>query len=644
MCGFVVQFALAGASAERAVVERMNAAIAHRGPDDDGYHFDGAVGFGFRRLAILDLSPAGHQPMTSADGQVTLVFNGEIYNYAELREELKARGHRFKSSGDSEVLLAAYCEWGEHCLERLNGMWAFVLHDRRSGKLFGSRDRFGIKPLYYHRGTDQVLLASEIKAIRDSGRCPVSANQRVAAAFLLEGRLDDSAETFYEGIVQLPAAHAFTVARDGTWKSWRYWSVEDSPAIDASDPAQAFAELFEDSMRLHMRSDVPVAVHLSGGLDSTAILCAAARLRGARAPALQTFSYVSPEYDESRYIADTLAQTGAESIRLRADPLQLWESAADVIHVQDEPMHSMTPLIGYALMRLTATSGIKVILNGQGADETLAGYPSYFKHYWHGLLSQARIPELWRELGEFTAAHGGDRGAVLATQLRHFMMLHLGRLPGYRSAASRRKRVRARSHPWFVESLTRGLDDGGFDHETPDLNAALARSISRDPLPLYLRIEDRNSMAHSIEARVPFLDHRLVSFAYRLPDRWKLRGQWNKFVLRQGMTGRIPESVRTRVDKMGFPYPAAAWMRGVLREPMLDVLHSRSTRERGIYKLPQIMLDLDRHRDGGVDVSLDLFRIAQYELWAQLRTESRPPTGASSPRRASTVANAVHAS
>ncbi len=228
MCGLVVMLGLAGRPADAAVLSRMARSIAHRGPDDSGLYLHQQVGFGFRRLAILDLSPAGHQPMCSEDGQLVIVFNGEIYNYIELREELRAAGHCFRSTSDTEVLLAAYRQWGPECLGRLNGMWAFVIHDRRRGVLFGARDRFGVKPLFVHRGKDYWLFASEVKAILASGCYVRETNWQVAADFLLHGKLDETPATFYAGIEQVPPGCAFEIRLDGTWRQWRYWSLPDS--------------------------------------------------------------------------------------------------------------------------------------------------------------------------------------------------------------------------------------------------------------------------------------------------------------------------------------------------------------------------------------------------------------------------------
>jgi asparagine synthase (glutamine-hydrolysing) len=301
MCGIVAIVASKPLPAQGATLAQMLAVIRHRGPDDEGVHCNGGVAFGFRRLSILDLSVLGHQPMSTPDGAVTIVFNGEIYNFVELRRELEARGHAFLSRSDTEVLLHAYLEWGTDCLTRLNGMWAFLIHDARTGTVFGSRDRFGIKPLYRYERDGVMLFGSEIKSIVASGLYQRSPNLAVAAAFLAEGRLDESDETFYAGIHRIPAAAAFEVDAAGRYREWRYWRLDDAASIPAgSDVVSRFAELFEDAVRVHMRSDVPVGIHLSGGLDSTSIACASARVRrdaDARGPLL-VFSYITPEFDE----------------------------------------------------------------------------------------------------------------------------------------------------------------------------------------------------------------------------------------------------------------------------------------------------------------------------------------------------------
>ena len=620
MCGLVALLRLDGGLADPVQLGRMTDIIRHRGPDDDGYFLSGPVGLGFRRLSILDLSPAGHQPMTYGGADVTIVFNGEIYNYVELREELARLGHQFRSNGDTEVLLHAYLQWGNDCVTHLNGMWAFVIYDSRSNRLFGSRDRFGIKPLYRYLTKGQAFFTSEIKAIRASGEYKAKTNWRVAADFLVEGRLDETNESFYEGIVQVGAGCAFELSLDGKYREWQYWSLKQGVTQSNDDPAAHYAALFEDAVRLHMRSDVPVAVHLSGGLDSTSIICASARIRtelGANDP-LMAYYYMSKEFDETAYIDATLAQTGAQMERLETDPRVFWDDLPKMLWYQDEPVHSMTAAVGYQLMRLTASRGLKVVLNGQGADETAAGYPSYFVNYWHSLLRAGRLQAAWSEVAGHSKSHGRSPGAVFVRQLQFLARTFFARSSVYRSLAQSRAAKLAHSNPWFTREVTGHLSSP-VDDVAPDyrLWPVLANSVSKNPLPLYLRVEDRNSSAHSIEVRVPFLDYRLVELLFRLPDNWRMRGPWNKFIQREAMRGRIPEMVRARVDKMGFPTSAQKWFAGPLYEPLRDLLSSQKTRERGIFRIEAAIADLDRHHRGEGAISAPVFEIAEFELWSR---------------------------
>lgn len=622
MCGIAVAIGLNGRPVERAAVERMAKSLLHRGPDDGGIYMEGAVGMGFRRLSILDLSAAGHQPMISQDGQHVLAFNGEIFNYVELREELRQLGYQFRSSGDSEVLLAAYREWGRECLPRLNGMWAFVIYDRRHRRLFGSRDRFGVKPLYYSRDNEVIQFASEIKALRASGYQRPGINWRTASKFLLEGRLDNQGETFYEGIEQVPPGSGFEVGLDGTWHQWIFWSLDALPQSISDDPAATFANLFEDSVRIRMRSDVPVGVCLSGGLDSTAIICAAARHRdensGAQPESLQAFCYMAKEFDESKYIADTLTQTHAQLRQLETSPAELWNDVRRLLWFQDEPVHTMTAVVGYQLMRLAASRGIRVVLNGQGADETIGGYSSYFQDYWVSLLQQGRVSAAWQAVTAYTGAHGGNSRVRMTEAASRCVSWEMYKISAYRKWAQARRQARLRQNPWFSTDLTKYFINEDVPPTSAALSSSLKQSVVSAPLPLYLRIEDRNSMAHSVEARLPFLDYRLVSFVCGLPDDWKVRGPWNKYVLREGMRGRIPESVRSRVDKMGFPTASKKWFAHDLYEPLRDILGSQAVRERGIYHAGALITDLDRHRRGEVDLSNRLFHVAEFEILSDL--------------------------
>jgi asparagine synthase (glutamine-hydrolysing) len=625
MCGFVGMVGLNGAAPDARAIERMAAAIQHRGPDDRGDFASGSVGFGFRRLSILDLSPAGHQPMISEDGQVVLVFNGEIYNYLELREELARLGHAFRSTGDSEVLLRAYLQWGHQCVGKFNGMWAFLIYDSRKGCVFGSRDRFGKKPLFRYRNGTHVLFASEIKSILASGLYRGGPNWALASRFLLQGTLDQletDTQTFYADIEHVPAGSAFEMDLTGTVREWRFYTLPAAMEPEPAEPDRTYAEIFEDAVRLRLRSDVPVGLFLSGGLDSTSIACAVARLRRDTAAdsvkPFYAFSCQSPGFDETAYIRDTVKRTGVELVPFHPDPLDLWSKIERLLWFQDEPVHSMVALITFELSRLAAERGVKVILNGGGADEYLAGYPNLFENYWYTVASEQGTGAAWREIKAYGVLHGAHPGGLFRRHLRRRLQAPLGRSASYRALSAWRRRRRLLSHPWFTRELVERLPREEQSFVEPTLEHALEQSMERAPLPFYLRMEDRNAMAHSIEARMPFLDYRLVSLAFQLPARWKMRGGLNKYLLRQAMRDRVPESVRSRPDKMGFPVPTEAWFAHELYEPTQDLLASQATRERGIYRVEAIRKDLESHRRGDTNVSRGAFNVIQFEMWSAI--------------------------
>lgn len=619
MCGLVGMLGLDGRQADAAILDRMAQSIAHRGPDDSGVYLHQQVGFAFRRLSILDLSPTGHQPMCSEDGQLVIVFNGEIYNYTELREELRAAGYCFRSTGDTEVLLAAYRHWGAGCLGRLNGMWAFVIHDRRRDVVFGARDRFGVKPLFVHRGKDCWLLASEVKAILASGLYVRATNWQVAAEFLIHGKLDETPATFFADIEQVPPGCAFEIRLDGSWRQWTYWSLSDIEPAPIPDVEEAVAELLEDAVRIRLRSDVPVGVCLSGGLDSTAIICAMARHRqggdvGQVAPLL-AFCYHDAAFDERAFIADTIAQTGALLRQTSLTPEAMWQSLAEVLWFQDEPIVSGAPIAGFHLMQLAASNGVKVVLDGQGGDEVFAGYSSYFDDYWYTLLRTGQAARAWREIQAFAAGHGRSAAPLFLRALGHRFHHQLRRCKPYRSLARWRRRRHVKQKHWFTPCVFERLGATDAGYQDPDLNAVLRRSVEQARLPHYLRLEDRNSMAHGLEARVPFMDYRLVSLAFRVPADRKIEGVWNKALLRRSLRGRIPEPVRTRVEKMGFPTSLHIWLTGALAEPLRDLLTSRAARERGIYNVDEMLTCLRNHPRIETEDALRLFYVAQFELW-----------------------------
>lgn len=620
MCGIAGMFSLDGSAGLRDSIQRMTDIMEHRGPDDSGTLVDGPFALGFRRLSILDLEPTGHQPMTSLDGSCTIIFNGEIYNYVELREKLIAKGYRFRSTGDTEVLLNAYCEWGEECLSMLNGMWAFLIYDRRRRILFGSRDRFGIKPMFIYRDSRTVLFASEIKCIRASGLYRTEINWPVAADFFARHMLDHTEDTFFSGIRHIVAGSYFTLSVDGRMDVRRFWSLPDVSEKDQASVIRDYADLFEDSVRLHKRSDVPLGVFLSGGIDSTSIICSLARIRDKELPPggaakLKAFSFMDPSFDETTFIADTIRQTSAELERVDYSAQEVWDDLPKVLWYHDEPVHSTTALIGFRLSKTAASHGIKVILNGQGADESAAGYERYFKGYWQSVLSELGFSALWREVSAFSSARPGKRSSLIARIVARRLGAQAYRIGWYNRFRVHRAFDREIGHPWFSRDFLSCLSARhARDVDSIYLDQMLRRSMSVSPLPLYLRIEDRNAMANSVEIRVPFLDYRLVELLFRSPGHFKMNGPYNKYIIRQAMSDRIPNSVSNRHDKMGFPSPADTWMADLERN-VRDVLNSRLASEIGIFDIASIRRDFEVHcRDGGA-IGQKIFNVLQFLLW-----------------------------
>ncbi len=618
MCGFVAIVSTSGQPVEEVVLSRAIARLAHRGPDGTGMLLEGSIGLGFRRLSIFDLTDAGRQPMESPDGRHVIVFNGAIYNFIELRSELQALGHPFRSTSDTEVLLAAWRQWGPDCLHRLNGMWAFLVLDRRERRIFGARDRFGVKPLFWRRDSAGLMFASEIKAIAAASATRLEIDRETIAEHIVEGRLDASERTFYRGVGRIAAGTAFEVDSSGHMRSWRYWSLDEAAAARElpREPAEEYAELFRDAVKLRMRSDVPVGVLLSGGLDSSSIMCAMGELLGpaeARAAPLFALCYQDPEFDESPYIAATLKQSDGTLSRLQTSPRQLWDALGEHLWHQDEPVHSFSSVVVFQLMQLAHRSGVKVLLNGQGADEVLGGYGSYFWDYWLELTQAGRFGDAARQIAAYARGHGvrsaGLLRRVCMLQLRQKLRL----LPGYAAIARNRRRHEVVRDGWLspdMQQLWSPTERGA----TGTLAGALRSSLEEAHLPLYLRTEDRNSMAHGVEVRLPFLDYRLVSLAFRLGNEWKLCREYTKILLREAMRERIPENVRTRVRKYGFPTGAASWFREELHGPLQDLLASRAVRESGLWDLQRIDRDLQRHQRGEVDLSGKLFDVVQLSL------------------------------
>jgi len=596
MCGIAGQYSLNGTPPDTQLLSAMSERLIHRGPDGEGTRICGKTGLVHRRLAIIDLSDEGLQPMTNEDGTLWLVFNGEIYNYVELREELVSVGHRFHSHSDTEVILHAYEEWGPDCISRFNGMWAFALWDERRQELFCSRDRFGIKPFYYTVAGGSFLFASEIKALLAHPEAGLHPDEQTLGTYLAWGVHDHSSLTMFTGISQLEPAHAMVVTAAGPQPPFRYWDVKVSSAIHSDIPdkeaASRLLAILRDATRIHLRSDVAVGTCLSGGIDSSTLTVLINTLIRDEAPASvgarqKTFSAIFSDkrFDESRYIDEIVAVTGVDAHRVEPTPQQLWDDIDRLVYLQDEPFGSLSIYAQYCVMRL-AQKDVKVVLDGQGADELLAGYLAYQGTY---IGSLARSFHWGTALGEVIGSlrhHGGFFRSA------------------FRQISERRKR----------RSLLKCRGET-VSRYAGNLDRVLYRELTSTNLPALLHYEDRNAMAFSIESRVPFLDYRFVEFAATLPLNQKIRNGVTKRALRAAIKGIVPDSIRCRMDKMGFVTPEEVWMKEDLRPFMLEVLSSDAFRARPYWDAAAVTQNYLAFLDGKSTYSPEIWRIICAELW-----------------------------
>jgi len=638
--------------------------IRHRGPDDEGWAAFGGADFaatcgggadtpaacysaalpyvpvsgasvptnailalGHRRLAILDVSPGGHQPMSYGDGRYWIVFNGEIYNHLELRRELESSGHRFASRSDTEVLLAAYAEWGQACLTRLEGMFAFVLVDRVDATLFAGRDRFGIKPLYYWLAPDRTLaFASEIKQFTVLPGWRAMINGQRVYDFLAWGILDHTDETMFRGVYQLRPGTSvrvdlrgpLAVGPEGRLESRKWYRLTGSPFAGGLEEAAAhFRERFEAAVRAHLRADVPVGSCLSGGLDSSSIVCVMndlLRREGVkgRQHAFSSCSAIA-RFDEREYVEQVARHTGIEAHYVYPDLGRLFDQLDRITWHQDEPFGSTSIFAQWSVFALAAESGVKVMLDGQGADEQLAGYQGYHGALYASLFRQLRWISLWREIRAARQVHGHGplwaikylADALLPAALRYPLRAMVGK-----ETAS----------PAWLDLQRLGAVPG--DPMRGEAGSALSigelsyRQLTRTNLQMLLHWEDRDSMAHSIEARVPFLDHKLVEFVLGLPDACKIHRGVTKRVLREGLRGVLPEAIRTRMSKLGFSTPEEHWMRKEAPETFRQAVQHAVAASQGVLRPEALRLAGDVLA-GRRPFDFTIWRMISFARWLQ---------------------------
>ncbi len=630
MCGIVGLVAPEGAIATAPPVRAMMNAVRHRGPDGEGCRLDGPCGLGHLRLSIIDQSPAAAQPMANEDGRLWLVFNGEIYNYVELTEELRAKGHLFRSRADSEVILHGFEEWGERCLDRFIGMWAFAVWDRKARTLFCARDRAGIKPFYYTMAGGAFHFASEIKALLALPEVPRRLDPARLGLFLKYHAKDFDERTCFEGISQLPPAHSLTL-RGGKLRVARYWSMPND--ADAGRPRAGtegpqggrFRALLEDSVRLHLRSDVPVGTCLSGGLDSSVLTWEAARQL--RSP-LRTFSIIYPgtAYDESRYVHAMLAAVpNLESHTDTPGGKDVFDVLRRTVRAFDEPTWGPAVYSWWHLMRLVASSHTKVVLGGQGSDELLAGYPAYYPTFLRQLALTGEWGTFRREAAIQAAAWGTGMAGLLRTLA----------IPLWPEPLRRLARGVGRGATFDDSYLSADFlggaalpDDRRVRKGFLTLREHLQCDFTATRLPELLHAEDRFSMAFGIESRTPFLHRGLVEFASRLPDHARLADGRTKVVLREAYRGRLPDEIVDRRDKMGYPTPGEYWLAEYAWEEVSDLFGSAAMTTHGVFDAGMVRGRWERFAREGTPFPA-LWRIVSTEMWMRETLDAPAPPAVS---------------
>ncbi|HTM57223.1 MAG TPA: asparagine synthase (glutamine-hydrolyzing) [Candidatus Udaeobacter sp.] len=647
MCGIAGVLDLSG-RVDLGRLHQMSRLLRHRGPDDEGivlidpdgpaHALGGAdtprevyasglryapgrdavvdsnaryrVGLLSRRLAIVDLSPAGHGPLSDPSGRWWITYNGEVYNWIELRRELEAMGESFQSHTDPEVVLAAYRRWGAKSLDRLNGMFAFAIWDAEKRELFCARDRFGVKPFYYQFDGRAFAFASEPKALVLTQPRRIAARTSAIRDLLALDWVDHEAHTFFEDLWQLPPGHFLTAGERGL-AVHRWWTLDPNrhAAGDRDEWTREFVRLFDDSVRLRLRADVPVGSCLSGGLDSTAVVTTAAR--GVPGP-FHAFSCSydeGPRWDERPYMRAAIEASGATAHLVVPDGSDFWSTFDRLARQQDEPTAGPGLYSQWKVMELAHGAGLKVLLDGQGGDETLAGYARYLPLRLRDHLAAGDLGSFTRDFGPVAEKLGAVH--TLALTLEPW-------LPGALFRPLRRRFGQGKDR--VLANDLRRLDGSRPPRAPREFGTAVRNQqvfdITQRLLPSLLRYEDRNSMAFSIETRLPFLDYRLVEFVLSLPDDQRLEGTTSKAILRRALADRLPQTVRARRDKMGFETPTDVWLRGRYAAEVRRRLGADGPLQSWI-KPDALKAELDEYLEGRRDIGLQVWRWLSLESWAR---------------------------
>jgi asparagine synthase (glutamine-hydrolysing) len=601
MCGIAGIVSLTGNRVDPGVVKTMLREIKHRGPDGEGIFVTDNTCIGNVRLKIIDLSDAGHQPMFSHDGRYCIIFNGEIYNYLELKNELRLQ-YPFSSSSDTEVLLAAFSVWGEKCLHRLNGDFSFVIYDTKEQHLFGARDRFGIKPFYYHLTSKHFFFASEVKALLPI-MVRTEPNPKSIFEYLVYNRTDQSEETFFNGILKLKHGHFFTI-KNNSFEIKRWYNLADQISAPAYISPEEYREELKKSLRLRLRSEVPIGVSLSGGIDSSSLT--SILYHDLNQKQLKTFSAVfrkgSPE-DERTYIREFRGLI-PHMYEVQPNARSFFKEFEEFIVSHSEPVPGVSPYAQYKVMQL-AKGKVVVTLDGQGADEMLGGYTYFYGSYFKELLRSFRLLRLVRESRSYYQKQGSMDGFLYLA----YYLLPAG-LKNYATQKSSGTLTRD-----FYKQNQKQSTLAKLLYTTGSLNEFFLRHFEYK-LEHLLKWDDLNSMCFSIESRTPFLDHHLVEKTLSIPSSQIIKNGVSKFILRESVKDILPASIYNRYDKKAFEIPSYEWFRTPQFQSYLkDMLSSTSFKQRGYFNVKMCTERYERHLKGKEDWSKEIWKWINLEVW-----------------------------
>jgi asparagine synthase (glutamine-hydrolysing) len=632
MCGIagVVEFNR-HAEVDPQVLRQMCAAMAHRGPDDEGIRADGRVGIGMRRLSIIDVA-AGHQPLSNEDGAIWIVFNGEIYNHAVLREQLEARGHRYRTHCDTETIVHLYEEYGRDCVQHLRGMFAFAIWDSRKRQLFVARDRLGIKPLYYRATSDSFLFGSEIKVILAHPGANAEFRRAALPEYLAFGYLSGE-ETLYEGILKLMPGQTLELNENGEIQIRQYWDLRltgNNGAHSEKYYVGKYRGMLEESVGSHLMSDVPLGVFLSGGLDSSAVAALMTKIR--RAP-VETFSvgYSEHAYSELPYARTVAKHINSIHHEVLVSCQDFFEALPNLIWHEDEPIVWPSSVALFFVARL-ARQRVTVVLTGEGSDETLGGYTRYaftrrnaaFDRVYRGL-----VPATLREHVRKSISDSSVINATIRRKLSHSFLALDGEswssfyFDNFFSAFNTLEQFELLTDDFaaeFSEGTAYRHSLEYFEHSSGDMLQRLLYTDIKTYLVELLMKQDNMSMAASIESRVPFLDHVLVEFAANIPAKFQLRGLAGKNILKKAAEDLLPHSIIYR-QKLGFPTPWSGWLAGAQLDVVESLLLEPRSMDRGLFKRAAVERLFREHRARSRDNYDRIWRLLNLEIWQRVCLE-----------------------